>query len=97
MRLRGLLLRNHLHGVLLFDDDHLTGGNRWHRSRGWHSNTGCGSVSSVVVLIISTLIHAVLSKLISELHDELIVRLDHSFQGGLLLLKLLGIFCVLLA
>jgi hypothetical protein len=40
---------------------------------------------------------AVESNLISDLHDELIMRLDQSLQGGLLLPQLLGVFNVLLA
>jgi hypothetical protein len=67
---------------------------------GWCSNRGCSGVSSVVViliLILSILIAAVVAILVSELHDELIARLDHSFQLGLLLPQLLSIFSVLLA
>jgi hypothetical protein len=82
---RGLLLRNHLHGVFLFDDDLLRGSNRWCKCKGWHGSRGCGGIPSIVViLIISILIAPVLAILVGELHDELVARLDHSFQLGLL-------------
>jgi hypothetical protein len=100
MRLRGLLLGNHLHAVFLVNDDHLRGNSRWHRNRGWCSSKGCTDVSSVVIiliLIVSVLIIAVVSILIDELHDELVTRLDHSFQLGLLFPQLLDVFSVLLA
>jgi hypothetical protein len=51
----------------------------------------------VVILIISILIAAAVAILISKLHDELVVRLDHSFKLGLLLPQLLGVFSILLA
>jgi hypothetical protein len=93
MRFRDLLLGNHLHGVFFFDDDHIRGNSRWRRHRGWHSSRGCGGVSSIIViLIISILIAAVVCILIGEHYDELIARLDHSFNLGLLLPQLLGIF-----
>jgi hypothetical protein len=52
---------------------------------------GCNDVSSVIVtvmliLVVVVLFHAVESILFSHLHDQLITGLDHSFQGGLLLL-----------
>jgi hypothetical protein len=59
----------------------------------WRSSRGCHSVSFIVIiviLIVSILIIAVLAILVSELHDELILRLDYSFQLGLLLPQLLA-------
>jgi hypothetical protein len=93
MRFMGLLLRNHLHRVFLINDDHLGGSSRWRRYRGWHSSRGCGSISSIIIVLII----AVVSLLVGELHDELVVRLDHSFHLGLLLSQLLGVFPQLLA
>jgi uncharacterized membrane protein YhaH (DUF805 family) len=83
------LLGNHLHGVFLFDNDHLEGSSRWRSSR------GCHSISFIVIIVI--LIVAVLAILVSELHDELIMRLDYSFQLGLLLPQLPSVFPQLLA
>jgi hypothetical protein len=93
MCLKGLFM-NHLQTVFLFNDDHLTGGSWCHRDRGWRSSRGCDSVSSIAIVILvaiiflliaSVLTHTVESNLIINLHDELVVRLDHSLQGGLLL------------
>jgi hypothetical protein len=85
----GLLLRNHLYKVFLLDNLHKGGSNRWHRSR------GCSSVSSVIIIVLifirSFYSHAVKTNLLGNLCDELIARLDHSFQGGPLFLQLLSI------
>jgi hypothetical protein len=56
---------------------------------------GCNGVPFVVIiliLIVVILSHAVESILFSHLHDQLVTGLDHSFQGGFLLLQLLSIF-----
>jgi hypothetical protein len=96
MRHRGLLLGNHLHGVFLHDGLLRCGSSRWHRRRGWcSSDRGCSGVSSIVVILILILgifSHAVKSSLLGDLHDELVVRLNHYLQGGLLFLQLLSIF-----
>jgi hypothetical protein len=47
---------------------------------------------STLILIVVILSHVVESVLFSNLHDQLIMGLDHSFQGGLLLSQLLSIF-----
>jgi hypothetical protein len=91
MRYRGVLLRNHLHGGFIFIDL-LRHNNRRRRCR------GCNGIPFVVViLIIVILSHAVESILFSHLHDQLVTGLDHSFQGGLLLLQLLSAFPLPLA
>jgi hypothetical protein len=52
---------------------------------GGRSSRGCGDVSSVIIILIVSILNvAVVSILVSELHDELVTRLDHSFQLGLL-------------
>jgi uncharacterized membrane protein len=66
-----------LHGGFFFDDLLRHGSRR--RCR------GCNGVP-FVILIIVILSHEVESILFSHLHDQLITGLDHSFQGGLLLL-----------
>jgi hypothetical protein len=43
-------------------------------------------------LVLDVLTHAVKSYRTGDLHDELIVRLEHSFQGGLLFLQFLSVF-----
>jgi hypothetical protein len=56
---------------------------------------GCEGVPFVVIILILVVVvlsHAVESILFGHLHDQLITRLDHSFQGGLLLLQLLNVF-----
>jgi hypothetical protein len=63
---------------------------------------GCGGISFVVGILIFLFIldifsHAVKSSLLGNIHDELIVRLDHSIKGGLLFLQLLSIFPQVLA
>jgi hypothetical protein len=49
---------------------------------------GRGGVPFIIII----LSHVVESILFSHLLDQLITGLDHSFQGGLLLLQLLSIF-----
>jgi hypothetical protein len=69
---------------------------------------GCDGVPFIIlILIIIILSHAVELILFGHLQDQLVMGLDHSFQGGLLLLQLLSVFpqpltqglqlCVLLA
>jgi hypothetical protein len=82
---RVLLLENHLHRGFFFDDL------LRHRCR----CRRCNNVPFIVViliLIVIVLSHAVVSILFSHLHDQLIMGLDHSFQGGLLLPQLLSVF-----
>jgi hypothetical protein len=81
MHHRGLLLRNHLHGGFFFDD--LLRHDSRHRCRGCN---GVPFIVVILILIIVVLSHAVESILFGHLHDKLITGLDHSFQGGLLLL-----------
>jgi hypothetical protein len=67
-------------------------------SSGTAANTcvwGCNDVPFIVVIVILIIVilsHAVESILFGHLHDQLITGLDHSFQGGLLLLQLLSVF-----
>jgi hypothetical protein len=82
---RGLLLRNHLHGGFFFDDLLRDGSRRRCRR--------CNSVPFIIlILVIGVLSHVVESILFGHLHDQLVTGLDHSFQGGLLLLQLLSVF-----
>jgi hypothetical protein len=74
----------HLRGLFLVDGELLKGSRRWCRSRRWCSSRGCGGVPSIIVililiLIINILITMVLAILVGELHDELIMKLHHSF------------------
>jgi hypothetical protein len=74
---RGFLLGNHLHGGFFFGDL-LRHGSRCRRS---------DSIPFVIlILIVVVLSLSVESILFGHLHDQLITGLDHSFQGGLLLL-----------
>jgi hypothetical protein len=64
-----------------------------HDSR--HRCRGCNGVPFIIVILIVIIVvlsHAVESVLFGHLHDQLIMGLDHSFQGCLLLLQLLNIF-----
>jgi hypothetical protein len=75
-----------LHRGFFFDDILRHGSRR--RCR------GCNGVPFIVILILTIVLlsHAVESILFDHLHDQLVTGLDHSFQGGLLLLQLLSIF-----
>jgi hypothetical protein len=58
-------------------------GSKWRRCR------GCGGVPFIVVilsLVIVILSHVVESILFGHLHDQLLMGLDCSFQGGFFLL-----------
>jgi hypothetical protein len=89
------LFRNHLYRVFLLD-------NLLSCSSRGHKNRGCGGISNVIGILIFLFIlgifsHAVKSSLTGNLHDELIVRLNHSFKGGLFFAQLLNMFAQLLA
>jgi hypothetical protein len=51
----------------------------------------------IFLFILGIFSHAVKSSLTGNLHDELIVRLNHSFKGGLFFAQLLNMFAQLLA
>jgi hypothetical protein len=60
----------------------------------WCSSRGCGDISFIVCFLFFSffiLIQAVQSRLPGDLHYQLIVRLDHFFMGGLLLLQPLSV------
>jgi hypothetical protein len=94
MQHRGFSLRDHLHRA--FIADLLRRG-----SKGDYSK-GCGGISSVIgillfLFILVILSHAVHSGLPSDLHKQLITRVDHSFKGGLLFLQPLSVLPQLVA
>jgi hypothetical protein len=53
---------------------------------------GCDGVPFIVIILIVNLSHVIEFILFGHLHDQLITGLDHSFQGGLLLVQLLSVF-----
>jgi hypothetical protein len=110
MHLRGLLLKNHLHRVFPFplDDDLHRGSSRWHMDRGCDSVSSIIIVILhiadmflifilIVIFVFVILTHAAESILIGHLHVQLVMRLDHPLQVGLLLLQLLGSIFLLVA
>jgi uncharacterized membrane protein YhaH (DUF805 family) len=72
-----------------FFDDLLRHGSR-HRCRGGGDNILFIVVILVLIIVILSLSSE--SILFGHLHDRHITGLDHSFQGGLLLLQLLSVF-----
>jgi hypothetical protein len=90
MRHKSFLLENHLYRVFLLDDL-LRCGSSWRRR-----SRGCSGISSIVGILIYLFIlnisYAVKSSSLGDLHNQLIVRLNHSFKDGLLFLQLLSVF-----
>jgi hypothetical protein len=85
---------NHLYRFFLLD-------NLLRCSNKGHRNRGCSGMFSVVGILILIFIldifsHAVKFGLLGDLSDELIVRLDHIFEGGHLFLQLLTVFAQLI-